>query len=398
VNSFPEKDLLGYVVGALDAPEQRNLQAEIDVNPELEEQLLAVKNALAPLDYLECTGSRPGLARRTCELVANLGQPPIRRLDPTKLAEFDPATTDQHASVHSVLTEALALSSQSSSCAGGTHSASESANDQGQVGAQRQSARGFSSVQPAEFQRFSGRRWHFTPVELAVTAGALLILAGVLFPAIAHTRHQSRITHCQDNLRQIGTSLIAYSELNHGRFVDIPRSGPLSVAGIVAPMLKENGLLENDLLFSCPGVAASSDQPPVRIPTIEAIQTAVGEQLLWLQRTMSGHYGYSLGYQSEDGYQAPTNQGRSNSVIVADTPSVGSNSRLSRNHDGKGQNLLFEDGRVQFCPTEWIGEDSISVNDCNIVAPGCHPYDNVIARSHVSPAYQSTQLETMALE
>jgi hypothetical protein len=184
---------------------------------------------------------------------------------------------------------------------------------------------------------------------------------------------------------------MAYSELNHGRFVEIPRSGPLAVAGVVAPMLKEKGLLEDDSLFACAGVAATSNQPPVRIPTISNIQSALGEQLLWLQRSMSGHYGYTLGYQTDQGYQAPVNLARSNFVLMSDSPSVGRNSRISPNHGGNGQNCLFEDGHVQYIVGDTIGDDSIFVNDYNMVAPGCHPDDNVIAPSHLSPVFHFTQ-------
>ena len=65
-----QEELLGYVLGALDAQEQRNVQQLIDQNPELEEQLLEIKNSLLPLDCLDTSGPRPGLARRTCEMVA----------------------------------------------------------------------------------------------------------------------------------------------------------------------------------------------------------------------------------------------------------------------------------------------------------------------------------------
>lgn len=397
MNSLPEKDLLGYVVGALDAPEQRNLQAEIDADPLLEEQLLAIKNGLAPLDYLDCTGSRPGLARRTCELVANLGQPPIRRLDPTKLAEFDPAASEQHGAVYSVLSEALGLSSQTTTGAGSVLASSSAQDSAAQTGVPPMSTALFRNVQPSELESFPRSRFHFTPVELAVTAAALMILAGVLFPAIAYTRNQSRISHCQNNLRQIGTSLIAYSELNNGRFVEIPRYGRLAYAGIFAPTLKEKGLVEDDSLYSCPGIATSSDQPPVRIPTISAIQAAVGEQLLWLQMTMSGHYGYTLGYQSGDGYQAPTYRARSSAVLVTDSPSTGQNNRISKNHGGHGQNCLFEDGSIQYIVGDTIGNESIFLNDRNIVAPGCHPYDNVVAPSHVSPTFYLSQPRDLGL-
>jgi len=71
VNDPSQQDLLGYVLGALDAQEQRELQKQIDNDPALEESLLDIKAALVPLDSIDNKGYRPGLARRTCEAVAN---------------------------------------------------------------------------------------------------------------------------------------------------------------------------------------------------------------------------------------------------------------------------------------------------------------------------------------
>ena len=66
-----QEDLVGYVLGALDATEQRQVQAMIDNDPALEEQLLEIKNSLLPLEAIDSpTGPPVGLARRTCEAVA----------------------------------------------------------------------------------------------------------------------------------------------------------------------------------------------------------------------------------------------------------------------------------------------------------------------------------------
>ena len=67
-----QEDLLGYVLGAMDAQEQRNIEEVIDRNPQVEDDLLEIKNSLLPLDHLDGGGPRPGLARRTCELIATL--------------------------------------------------------------------------------------------------------------------------------------------------------------------------------------------------------------------------------------------------------------------------------------------------------------------------------------
>ena len=60
MNDPSQEDLLGYVLGALDAQEQRDLQRQIDNDPSLEESLLDLKAALVPLDCMDSTGADLG--------------------------------------------------------------------------------------------------------------------------------------------------------------------------------------------------------------------------------------------------------------------------------------------------------------------------------------------------
>ena len=59
----------------------------------------------------------------------------------------------------------------------------------------------------------------------------------------------------------------------------------------------------------------------------------------------------------------------------------------SDNHGGRGQNVLFEDGHVQFLTTSRPSgaSDDIFVNDDDQVAAGVHQDDSVIASSGVTP-------------
>ncbi len=236
VKNLPPDDLLGYVLGALDADQQNALQNKLDDEPRLEERLLDIKASLIPLELLsDPGGGRPGLARRTCELVATIQN------------ESDETATSTQRS-RNWLSPAFSLASPGS--------------------------------------------WSVR--DFAMTTLALAVLLGVLLPVVAYSRHQARLVHCQDNLRSLGAALASYSESNEGRYIDIPDSGPLAFAGLFGPKLKEAGYVEDNRLFACAGV---SRDEPLEIPTCEQITLcSAGPEYDRFRRMAGGDYGYSLGY------------------------------------------------------------------------------------------------------
>lgn len=347
-----QEDLLGYVLGALDAQEHRDVQQLIDQNPEIEEQLLELKSAMLPLDCLDTAGPRVGLARRTCEFVAN--QSNVNQIAPN---DFD---------------------STLKSCVDAAVGNTEPATD---------------AEQPAARLRRADRLFHPTSwsiPDVLVGIALLAIVAGILFPAISMTRYNSRLIACQDNLVQLGAALMSFSSVNEGKFVSMPSYGNLATIGCFGPILKDAGFLKDDSLLACPGV--TDDALPVHIPSCDQVNCASCEvEINHYRRTMAGHYGYTMGYCENDRYCPPRNMGRTNVVLVADQPSLGQAGRQSMNHAGYGQNCLFEDGRVEFVRGHTYGRDAIFENDYGIVGPGTNAFDNVIAASHLSPS-QSRQL------
>jgi prepilin-type N-terminal cleavage/methylation domain-containing protein/prepilin-type processing-associated H-X9-DG protein len=57
----------------------------------------------------------------------------------------------------------------------------------------------------------------FTLIELLVTVSILVLLAGLLLPAIMQARAASRRTICQSNLRQWAVAVRMYADTHHGR-------------------------------------------------------------------------------------------------------------------------------------------------------------------------------------
>jgi prepilin-type N-terminal cleavage/methylation domain-containing protein len=64
-------------------------------------------------------------------------------------------------------------------------------------------------------------RLGFTLVELLCVCAVVAVLIGLLLPAVQAAREAARLTHCQNNLRQIATGLLAY----HDQMSQFPSGG-----------------------------------------------------------------------------------------------------------------------------------------------------------------------------
>ncbi len=349
-----QEDLLGYVLGALDAQEERDLLEQIDANPEVEEQMLELRQAMSPLESLTygTPGNRPGLARRTCELVSSLKH--------NKQDFFE-----------------------GSNAIGGIFGASDS--DAIRDMFDDSPASPNTELEPFSFSRFSDRLVHpqsWSRVDLLAGVAILAIFASILLPAISHSRFQGRIESCKHNLTQVGNAMLVYSDLHNGQFINTSGANLLSTSnGLFAPVLISNGLVDDESLFACAGRAESE---PLRIPTIQQLRSAQGSRKETLLRRVGGHFGFALGFFDGDKYFSPRNDGSAHTMIIADMPSAELPGRSSQNHAGKGQNCFFADGHVQFVSSHAIGDDAIYENDLGMVGPGVGERDNVIAPCHVS--------------
>ena len=58
----------------------------------------------------------------------------------------------------------------------------------------------------------------FTLVELLIVIGIIVLLAGLLLPAISRAREAGKGVKCLSNLRQLGQAAMIYAQINHGSF------------------------------------------------------------------------------------------------------------------------------------------------------------------------------------
>ena len=112
-----------------------------------------------------------------------------------------------------------------------------------------------------------------------------------------------------------------------------------------------------------------------------------GGSVAELQRIMGGHYAFPLGYV-ENGKIVPVrDERRSNFPLLADAPCDAQPGRASRNHLGRGQNVFFEDGHIEWCPkigTPHLPDDPYHNYDGEVAA-GIDRNDGVLGASHDRP-------------
>lgn len=334
------EDLIGFLLDSLDADERAQIERELESSPALRAELaeLAADFPL-PLDNENDPPIPDNLAHDTCRLVDELVDELASEQIQVPRAKVTPAE--------------ISLAS----------SHGETAN------------------------RKTGRTEHWRAADIFLMSGVVLAVAFLFFPSIAASRYSSQRVRCENNLRNLGVSLIGYSESHGGQYPFAADDDKLAIAGAYGPILLEEERLENSRVLFCPGV--DNAQREYEIPSCNEIRNAEGAELARLQSYAGGHYGFTLGHMS-DGKVSPTHhKGRTHFAIMADVPSTHLQGRQSMNHNGQGQNVLFDDGHVRFISfttgdpsSRPFGEDDIFSNRHGEVAPGADPSDAVVAPSH----------------
>ena len=346
------QDLLGYLLGALDEAERAEVQAALEASPELAAECARLEQVIAPLAEDEAWIDPPGrLAERTVAFVESAAKTQPEPADPPedfvrRQLALDALLVDEPAALPTPAKSAL------------------------------------SPASTTEVVRT--RRWRLADVAVALT---ICVIAAMLFlPAIAHSQRQAAISQCQNKLFSLGRSLVSYSD-RQGHFPFVPARGNLGVAGIYAPILKQAGV-EKDSDFVCPSSPLAENVNDFVVPSIEQIEQQSGKELQATHRTMGGSFGYAFGYE-EDGkdYRPNINHHRKRFALLADAPSLHLKDRQSANHGGCGQNVLFEDGHIQYLknchPSE--ATDNVFLSDRGYVEAGRHWNDAVIGNSWARP-------------
>jgi prepilin-type processing-associated H-X9-DG protein len=226
-----------------------------------------------------------------------------------------------------------------------------------------------------------------------LVAACLLILVGGLGVVwLAGRVDQRHVAECQYNLHQFHGALVAYADLNNGKFPQVERQPPRNFAGSFIPALNEAGVLLSGVTASCPAENLRS-LPSITFEQLEDLRRNRPDDYRDATRALAGCYAYSLGYRDTDrgNHLGLTRTMDGLLPIMADAPTCRSANDVSPgnspNHGGRGQNVLYIDGHVEFKETRQAGldGDDIYLNADHRVGAGRGPRDTVLGRSDAVP-------------
>lgn len=237
-----------------------------------------------------------------------------------------------------------------------------------------------------------GGRKRFSLAEAAAIGVVAMMLGALVFPAMQASRNTSRRIACEKGMLDVSQALFQYANDHGSRF---PTVLPGQNAGMFAVTLADSRYADRDNLertLVCPSselaIQVATGRAAVVVPTRAELQVAPVFLLDRLRRFMAGAYAYRMGHLEGNTYVYPRFRADCRSAILADAPARGcGDSVVSNNHGVCGQNILYEDGHVDFQTGCWSPEqeDHLFLNDAGEVAAGRTPRDSVLGRSEATP-------------
>lgn len=188
----------------------------------------------------------------------------------------------------------------------------------------------------------------FTLIELLVVIAIIGILAGILLPVLSRARESARKTQCASNVKQLGMGLIMYANENNESFPSSSANAMLSL-NMLWP-----DYVSDPRTFNCPSDTFVTTATNAGITTADAFEAD------------ECSYGYDYTHTQADDADV---------ALAADRPSTGSGTsnldQNSPNHGGtynsdsddsagRGQNVVYVDGHVEFVISKnagWYASD-----------------------------------------
>ncbi len=227
-----QRQLLGYLLGALDEAERERIDERLARDPGLAAELARVEESLEPFRAVtRVHAPTPGLAARTCRKVFAYSQALAGRRGEPRAARRPV----------------------------------------------RERARAMS---PAAVPPTSTAAWGWS--DLLVAVSVFLAIAGLIFPAIQSSRMNMRLVACQNNLRQLGLTEAQFHETRPAAFAHALAAPGMTVGRIGNPSY---GSLLHEGIFVDPTSARTARSP-------KPASRAMPLSLAGLGRGIAPHQGF----------------------------------------------------------------------------------------------------------
>lgn len=374
MKQYSSQDLIGYLLGALEPNEEKDVERALASSEPLRERLADLEDEMRTL--------------------------------PDRFVEIDPPSglTEKTLNTIGIVDTSLNGIEIENVASGGTGNPFAEETD---VESKRDHT---LSPQPEPLKS----RSPWSMMDLIVGSAVCLVIAAILFPSIANSKFQSDVTVCQDNLRQVGQKLAGVAD-GFGGKLDLGLVGNRFEVSQYVEKLMHAEMLSDINALVCPGDPRRDDTAricrtawgmdkesafaqlqeqgspelltPELMPTTEskisqAVVASENTNPFVYAKAACGSYGFSVPQiESEKSrwvsISIPSN---SSEVISADAGCFDNADMRSQNHSAKGQNVLYGDLSVGFIrdssylPTG----DHLYKNDQGEVQPGRVPGDNLI--------------------
>jgi hypothetical protein len=200
-------DLVGYVLGSVEADERKRIDAAVRESPAVRRRLNRLRKVLSPLEAVrDDDGLPPGLAERTVAYVLSHAArlPHDGRPSPARRVEV-----------------------------------------------------------PSDQPVFQPSRWR--RADALVAACILVVLSGLAISGFSRMHFRHEIAVCQNNMRQLHMALTNYSEKHQGSFPQVQDQPPYNLAGAFIPILQDAGAFPAAGIPDCPAVIVVRNGPQPRV-------------------------------------------------------------------------------------------------------------------------------------